>query len=643
MKRNIWQKIKTEIILWRMGAIPGITVIVVVWLARWAGLLQTLEIATLDRFLRWRFSEPVDERILIVGINEADIRSVGTYPIPDRELAALIEKLEAYDPSAIGLDIFRDLPVAPGHPELVKVFQQYQNVFGVEKVLPEAIAPPPDLPEAQVGFVDQVLDGNGNLRRSLLTTSDAQGEFKFSLSILLAQTYLKPRGYTLENVPGDEWAMAFNSEELTRFQPNSGGYVRADAKGNQLLFNFRSGQQPFRVVSLQQVKNGRVDPDWIRDRIVLIGITANSIKDVINAPGISTDPSGLVYGVEINAHAVSQIVSRVIDRRSLITSLSEVEEYLSILVSGIFGISLARIFGSSKIIVLSLGIAIIILIGISYLLLATTGLWLPVIPAFLVLSINGASLAAANFYRYQQNLQVQLEERQFIIDYTFDTIHNGPLQTLKQLLRETQKESFQHDIVSNKLLQLDRELKTVYQSIQQETIIDGDSIYVGNTKIDLQDSTKEILYQVYSSTITRDFPCFQTLKFKIVKFEDTDDRRATIEQKRNLCRFLEEALCNVGKHAQGMTRLKVSYTQNEDQSKVRIEDNGVGAIYSSKDIAYKGRGTKQALSLAKQLGGQFKRYSKSPHGTICELSWSTTPKTAFMRLQTAIRSLLSKI
>ena len=338
--------------------------------------------------------------------------------------------------------------------------------------------------------------------------------------------------------------------------------------------------------------------------------------------GISTD-SGLVYGVEINAHDISQIIGAVIDGRSLLYSLSEPGEYFLILIFGLLGISFARIFQSSGKIIISLGIVILCSIGISFLLLAGFGLWLPVVPAFLVLSINGASLSAANFYRYQQNLKLQLEERQFIIDYTFDTIHNGPLQTLKQLLRETQQESFERDLVSKRLIQLDRELKTVYQSIQQETIVDGDSIYIGDTKIDLQNPTKEILYQVYSSAIDRNFPCFQTLKYKIVKFEDLDDGQLTIEQKRNLCRFLEEALCNVGKYAEGITRLKVTCVRDDRKNIVRVEDNGVGITRSSNRIASKGRGTKQALNLAKQLGGKFERFPKSPRGTICELSWSS--------------------
>ena len=356
MKRSIWQKIKAEFILWRMGAIPGMTIIVIVMLARWAGLLQALEIASLDRFLRWRIAEPVDDRILIVGIDEEDIRRVGTYPIPDRNLAALIEELMAHDPAAIGIDIFRDLPVEPGHKKLVEVLARHQNVFGVAKVLPEAIAAPPSLPPERIGFVDRVLDKHGHLRRSLISTSDPQGEFRFSLTILLAQTYLKTKGYSLENVPDDEWAMAFNSTELTRFHTHTGGYIRADAAGNQLLFNFRSGQQPFRVVSLREIQAG-VDPELIRDRIVLVGVTAKSIKDVINAPGINTD-SGLVYGVEINAHDISQIISTVIDGRSLLHSLSEPAEYFLILISGLLGISLARIFQSSIHIIISLNVAI---------------------------------------------------------------------------------------------------------------------------------------------------------------------------------------------------------------------------------------------------------------------------------------------
>ena len=43
-----------------------------------------------------------------------------------------------------------------------------------------------------------------------------------------------------------------------------------------------------------------------------------------------------------------------------------------------------------------------------------------------------------------------------------------------------------------------------------------------------------------------------------------------------MCRFLEEALFNVGKYAKEATRLKVICTQEQAQNIIRVEDNGIG-------------------------------------------------------------------
>jgi len=110
--------IKTEANRWQQGALPGLVVIVGVSIARLAGSLQFLELVTLDKFLRLRPPEPQDERIVIIGITEEDIRRTQTYPIPDRDIANLLQRLQTYQPSAIGLDIVRDVPVEPGHAAL---------------------------------------------------------------------------------------------------------------------------------------------------------------------------------------------------------------------------------------------------------------------------------------------------------------------------------------------------------------------------------------------------------------------------------------------------------------------------------------------------------------------------------------------
>ena len=99
------------------------------------------------------------------------------------------------------------------------------------------IAPPPELPPKQVGFSDAIPDADGNLRRNLLGTPTSQG-YKFYLGLRLAETYLAAENISLENGRRDRHAIRFGTTELPRFLPNTGGYVRTDAGGVQILLNF---------------------------------------------------------------------------------------------------------------------------------------------------------------------------------------------------------------------------------------------------------------------------------------------------------------------------------------------------------------------------------------------------------------------
>lgn len=622
VKRSVWTRLKDEAAVWRVGALPGVVIIGLVVAARLTGLLQGLEWRALDQGLRLRPAESVDDRILIVGINEADIRRVGTYPIPDRDLAALIRKLQTHQPAAIGLDIFRDLPVQPGHADLVQAFRGSKNVIAISKVLPDlgglTVNPPPTLPLEQVGFADALLDSDGALRRSLLGTTDAKETWHFSLSLRLAEIYLATQNILLGNGYRDPDAMRFDSVELTRFQPNSGGYVRADAGGNQVLLNFRSGTNPFRIVSLQDIQSGRVDPNWIRNRIVLIGIMSPSIKDIVSSSAIASANPPLIYGVEIQAHAISQIISAVLNQRPLLSVWSEGWEYLWIIVWGILGISLGRFIRVPLGILLGLAIAGITLIGISYGVLLL-GWWIPVVPALMGLVLNGAGLAASLFYRYDQDLRSRLQDRQRVIDYTFNTIHNGPLQTLAKLLRQAQSQDVPSSQMLIELQQLNQELRSVYDLVRLDALVEGDQFYLNcDHELNLQEPLHEVLYEVYTSVMERDYPCFQSLKVQLVTFEPLDAQYLSVEQKRGLCRFLEESLCNVGKHAQGSSRLEVTCTQAQGRNMIQVMDNGSGYDISQPE----GMGTQQSRSLAQQLSGVFVREERSTGGTRCELSWS---------------------
>jgi hypothetical protein len=308
----------------------------------------------------------------------------------------------------------------------------------------------------------------------------------------------------------------------------------------------------------------------------------------------------------------------VIDNRPLLKTWKYRREYLWISIWDFLRIAIARLTKSHLANLIVIGITSASLVVTSYLFL-TWGWWVPVIPTIFVLALNGIELTA--LYQCDKVLRTGLKARQDVIERTFETIHNGPLQSLakvlklvrcqelptKELLPELEKE----------LEKLNHELRGIYEFLQREPLTQDSSLYLGNTLVlNLQDPLHEILYQVYSYTLARDFPCFRTIKVKIRTFEPIDERCLSIKQKQGICRFLEEALCNVGKHATGVTRLEVTCFLSEGWYTLSIIDDGLG-INSSRE----GHGTQQFRNLAKQLKGKFQRVTLCSRGTICELSW----------------------
>ena len=109
-----------------------------------------------------------------------------------------------------------------------------------------------------------------------------------------------------------------------------------------------------------------------------------------------------------------------------------------------------------------------------------------------------------------------------------------------------------------------------------------------------------------------------------MQFDPLDTSHLRLEHKRGLCRFLEEAICNVGKHAAGATRLTVICAQEGNLQVIRVADNAASEtpLTPNSQVQPLGLGTQLAKNLAKQLGGEFRRYPNEPRGTVCELTWS---------------------
>ncbi|WP_322745450.1 sensor histidine kinase [Plectonema radiosum] len=618
--RRIWSRICKEAELWLRATSPGIIVLVGVILIRIIGGLQPLEWMFLDTMLHLRPKEQIEERVVIVGIDEEDIKYVGQYPIPDGKIAELLTKLLSLKPRAIGLDLFKNVPVNPGSKQLTQVLQENNNIIGIEKILPPGEIPAhKSLPPEQVGFVDLRNDGDIKFRRYLLFTSDPKNKQndKYSLGLQLVIQYFSAEGTELETGINDEDAILIRGKELPRINnSNFGGYVNVDHGGLSILMNFRNTDKPFRILSLRDIVNGKVNPKWLRNRIVIVGNRNSSAGDVFYTSALPTPKlEGQIYGIDYHAHAVSEIISYVIDNRPMLNSWVDIWEYLWIIIWGFVAIALVRMSESVWLKLFSVCVAGIVLLGCGYTMLWLWGIWIPVAPNLLIF---GVGLISFLFYQYDRFLRGQIEERLNTIKYTFNLIHNGPLQTLAYGLRHMRVQDVPLEELIEQFEKLDQEIRAIGDFLQLEALGEKEILRLGSGLIlDLNRPLHYLLYEVYSSTLERkDFEYFKTLKVKIRNFDPIDDKKLTKNQKRGICLFLEEALCNIGKHAQGVKRIQASGEYIGNQYKLWVKDNGCGIKSKLEN-----KGTKHCKILAKQLKGEFKRESLFPKGTICELSW----------------------
>lgn len=614
----------SEVQTWRNAGLIGLVVILLVVATRVGGGLQSLEWMAFDSLMRLRPAETIDDRILVIGIDDQDIKQLNTYPVPDQVLAELITAIQRSNPAAIGVDIFRDQPVGSGRKALIEVFKRNPNTVVINRVASGddiGIRPPDRIAIEQVGFSNVLPDADGHLRRNLIVMQDPQDQtMYFSLSLQLALKYLETQGYKTKDSEILEFVSGSRSVVIPKFNQSTGFYVDADRGGYQTLLNFRSGRQPFRVVSLREFNAGKVQE--MRGKVVLIGMTAKSVKDFVSVGAVPSELPSTYLGVLVQAHSVSQMISTVLNDRPLLNTWAISWEYSWIAVWGILGMSFGRSLRSPWRILLSTGVMSLVLIVLCYVALLS-GWWIPLIPAAIVLVLNGAGLAAALFYRDRQELETQEAIRQHTVGQIFNIIHNGPLQQLARLIKEQKDQAIPDRTLIYDLMTLNQSLRTLETKIDFVAHQRTGKIVVGTEIIDLNYPLDELLTLVCDATLRReqDFPNFAKIQHRFIDIESLDDRTLSLEQKGSLCYFLEEALCNVGKHAIAATQLWVFCGQEQSYFVIRVKDNGETQKLTRRRKSGGIGGTEFAEKLEKQLGGKFRRSLNRPHGVICELIW----------------------
>lgn len=383
--------------IWRIGIASLVATGCLVG-ARSLGWLQSAEVGILDRMIQLSPSTGADPRLLVVGITDSDIQSQKQFPLNDRTVAAVIRTLQSYRPRAIGVDLLRDLPQEPGRADLLKELKA-PNLIAILNMgnAQAAPTPPPSgVPPERVGFNDFVLDEDGVIRRNLLF-ADTSTSTLYSFSLRLALAYLATEKVTLKaEKPGTE-AVRLGKAIFHPLQRNSGAYQTIDDRGYQLLLRYR-GREVARQVSVTQVLNRQLQPDWVQDRIVLIGTTAISGKDLFFTPysAIETE-TARTAGVLLHAQMVSQLLDAALEGRSLFWYWPEWGETLWIVGWAVLGGTVAW-FVHRPLALAASGIGLIIILGgASFGLFWGQG-WVPVVAPALAATLAASGIIVDRAY-----------------------------------------------------------------------------------------------------------------------------------------------------------------------------------------------------------------------------------------------------
>lgn len=323
----------------------------------------------------------------------------------DATMARTLATLLKYKPRAIGLDVFRDISVPPGSEKLESILLENQNIIVVTKFGDEGVQPPPILKNTeQVGFNDVIVDPGGIVRRGLLFLDDGEKVF-YSFALRLALLSLRAEGIVPRPDASSPHHLRLGQTTIPPFEESDGGYIHADARGYQFFLDFKDARGSFPTYSLKSLLSEEIEKAALKDKVVLVGFMAESVKDFFYTPrSRSFRAAQQVQGVTLHANIVSQLLRHAIDGSSPMKTLKQRQEAFWILLWAVMGSATGLLIGSLWRFFI-VGLSGLIILFFSSFLAFFQGWWIPLVPPAAVWLISAASITA-----YVSNLEKRQRE-----------------------------------------------------------------------------------------------------------------------------------------------------------------------------------------------------------------------------------------
>jgi adenylate cyclase len=313
--------------------------------------LDLADVRSVDYRLLQRGELPATGEVVIVAVDDASLEEVGEWPWSRALIAKLIDRLVAADAAVIGFDVVYSVPSAeriPGRLDdgtgwgtadaedalLVEAVRASQRTvlgyyFEVGGAAPKGrridgekrqlatynVVQPsrsgrgesslrlgvrlrdnlPAMTEAarQVGFFNAFPDAGDAVRRRVPMAMRFESEIAIPLSLAMLRARWPERPLLIR--------FADEGVDEIRFGDR---FIPVDEDG-QLLINYRGRGRTLPHVSVADLLAGRVPAEKLRNKLVLVGVTAAALADV----DIVVTPFGPMAGVELQANVLDNLLA----------------------------------------------------------------------------------------------------------------------------------------------------------------------------------------------------------------------------------------------------------------------------------------------------------------------------------------------
>jgi adenylate cyclase len=413
-------------------------------------LLDQLELKTYDMRLR-ALPRSAPQHVTIAAIDEKSLAKLGRWPWSRSTFAELVQRLDQLGAKVIAFDVFfSERESARADAQFARAIAKSGKVVlgtvfllnreearhlgqgsleaAMRAIAPQAIAnvraasgPRPEFQmdepfgvlaniaelqksAAHTGHINVLPDIDGVVRRTPLVLRH-DGRYFPAFDIQVARTFLGEPALSLDLADYGIAGVSIGERQIP-----------LDEDG-RLLVRYRGPERTFSAVSIADILGGKADAALLRDRVVLIGNTAQGIGD------IRVTPYGRAFpGVEVRANIIEGLLEGDILNRPDWMKLVDVA---GMIVIGLVMVGLLGRLGVAWAAVLAAALLAAYLFAATVL-FRTEGLWLNVVyPSLLIVLLFLSATLVRYFFAFSEKRYLKLAFSHYVPPAVVDGLVSG--------------------------------------------------------------------------------------------------------------------------------------------------------------------------------------------------------------------------